>query len=239
MGLKLLKEKGLRLRFVVGEIGGPWSGTWIAWANQGKGDLYVSSRSIAGDLKVSLHQSGECRVALTHQHLRRPNPVAGPKDHKPLVWQMTENMGVPGLSRPLVINIPTTELDATVPPPKKAPVVFIPQASESQMTEISVVFTSPEVQITTWPGAATGTGFVAVFDLDLLGKAWFVYRDVPITSQFRARLEADRSAMNQLPVPPERTAAEEPSVYRGILISDLQNDTRALTELLIDPSAPA
>lgn len=237
-GLKLQKEKGLRLRFVVGTEEGPWSGTWIAWANQGKGDVYVANRSIAGDLKVSLHQSGECRFALTSQHLKKPNAIAGPDDRKPVAWQMTENVGMPGVSRPLAINIPSTELTDTVPPPKKAPVLFIPPAPEGQMTEIGFVFTRQDVKSDPWPGAATGMAFGAYFDLNGLEKAWILARHVEIPPEFRAGYERARATMNQFEVPPH-VAPSDASEYRAILMTNLQNDTRFLTEILIDPRVPA
>lgn len=204
----------------------------MAWVNQGKGDVYVANRSIAGDLKASLHQSGECRFALTSQHLQKPNRVAN--DRKPLIWQMRENMGVPGMSRPLVINIPSSELRPLVEPPKKAPVVFVPPADPGGMTEISVVFTAPELETDPWPGAHQGTSFLAVYDLSVLGKAWFLARNIEIPSDFAARIETDRKTMSSFKVPPD-VAGNGPGVYRAILVSSLQNDTRHLTEILISP----
>jgi hypothetical protein len=233
-GHPLLYEEGLTLRFVVGEVEQPpWSGTWVAWGNEGKGDIYVASRSIAGDLKVSLHQSGECRFALTSQHLRKPGRVANNRNS--LVWQMRENMGVPGMSRPLVINFPSSELHPMVEPPKKAPLVFVAPAAPGGMTEISVVFTAPGITTDPWPGAHQGISFLAVYDLPLLGKAWFLAREIDIPSDFAAQIETHRKIMNRFKVPPD-VAGNEPGAYRALLVSDLQNDTRHLTEILLSPA---
>lgn len=53
--------KGVALRFAVGEPGRRGT-VWRLWANRDKNDVYVSSRMSAGDLKVSLHQTGDWRL---------------------------------------------------------------------------------------------------------------------------------------------------------------------------------
>lgn len=229
-----VKEKGLRLRFVVGTLHGPWSGTWVVWANQGKGDIYVAARSVASQIKVSLHQSGQCRMALTREHLRRPNPLLGPSDRGAIVWEMRENLGMPGVSRPLAINFPGTELRPDVPPPKKAPVVFITPPPAARLVEVSIVFTSPTARSDPWPGAIRSqTALVAVFDLDALGKAWIVSREVDITPEHREQYELGRVALARDLPPREAVATGEEGVYRGLFVSNLENDTRFITELVL------
>ncbi|WP_201832843.1 hypothetical protein [Microvirga zambiensis] len=62
---KSLKDK---MRFAAGLRDGRYSGVWAAWSS--KSDFYLGARSILGSLKISLHQSGICRIALTEQQAK-------------------------------------------------------------------------------------------------------------------------------------------------------------------------
>jgi len=63
-------EKSLsNFRFVVGTEGGPFSSVWSAW--HGSNDYYVSARTIAGAMKISLHGSGKCRIALVDAYAEK------------------------------------------------------------------------------------------------------------------------------------------------------------------------
>jgi len=55
--------KGTALRFAVGEPGRR-STVWRLWANAGTDDVYLASRQTAGEMKVSLHQSGDWRAQI-------------------------------------------------------------------------------------------------------------------------------------------------------------------------------
>lgn len=193
MEFNLLQEDGLRLRFVVGSIEGPWSPTFVAWANQGKGDVYLSARSMAGDLKVSLHESGECALALTREHLKKQNLPVQQRARE--TWTPV-GMGAPGFSRALSIVIPPTELRTFAPPPKKAPVVFIPPAPEGMVTEISAIFSEAGTQVDHWPGATTGgTSFLAAYSLMPKRSLWFVSRNVDLPDKWRDEIERYRTAL--------------------------------------------
>ncbi len=63
------------VRFGVGSRDGPKSGVWRRWTPARKSDVYIAIRSYTGIMKVSLHESGECFVALTEQFAER-NPTA-------------------------------------------------------------------------------------------------------------------------------------------------------------------
>ena len=54
------------LRFAVGSPMGPRSRTWRLWVPKQKSDVYISGRSLANSVKVSLHEPGPSRFALTN-----------------------------------------------------------------------------------------------------------------------------------------------------------------------------
>jgi len=60
----------MALRFAVGTYDGSRSAVWRAWrhGNASKSDIFLASRSLAGTLKISFHESGEIRDAFTSQY---------------------------------------------------------------------------------------------------------------------------------------------------------------------------
>lgn len=62
-----MKEQNVK-RFAFVKSDGSYSSIWRIWSN--KNDIYVAARSIAGDIKISLHESGECHTAFTTQFMK-------------------------------------------------------------------------------------------------------------------------------------------------------------------------
>lgn len=97
------------LRFCIGEPAGPHSTTWKIWAN--RGDVYLSSRMLASDIKVSLHQSGDCQYSRTSESFARtgkPN-----QDRHIQKWKRRRIYPESGVVHLFRIIIPTTELRLT------------------------------------------------------------------------------------------------------------------------------
>jgi hypothetical protein len=57
------------MRFGVGDPMGRCSEVWRVWAEGRAGDVYVACRPVAGQVKVSLHASGEFREAYTKPYM--------------------------------------------------------------------------------------------------------------------------------------------------------------------------
>jgi hypothetical protein len=55
-------------RFGVGSADGPRSAVWRLWTGKGTSDVYVAARTLGGNLKVSLHESGVWRYAFTKEY---------------------------------------------------------------------------------------------------------------------------------------------------------------------------
>jgi hypothetical protein len=60
---RLCKDK---VRFAVGKPGGHHSSVWVTRAN--RSDFYIGARTVMGSTKISLHESGICRLGLTASH---------------------------------------------------------------------------------------------------------------------------------------------------------------------------
>lgn len=74
-------------RFAVSNANGLHSTAWAAWHNGN--DYYLGARSFLGSMKISLHASGICRVALTERYARSLNVsgMDGPKDRAYVKWR--------------------------------------------------------------------------------------------------------------------------------------------------------
>ena len=57
------------LRFCIGTPDGPHSSVWKIWTR--RSDVYLSARALAADLKVSLHESGQCQLSRTTEWIAR------------------------------------------------------------------------------------------------------------------------------------------------------------------------
>ena len=62
------KPRSEVVRFAVGGPDEPRSLVWRIWTHRGTSNLYISDRLQGGDWKVSLHESGDWRFALTREY---------------------------------------------------------------------------------------------------------------------------------------------------------------------------
>jgi hypothetical protein len=123
------------VRFAVGSPGGPRSDDRRLWVN--KNDVYMCHRGTGGMFKMSFHQSGICRWAMTEQY-RRGEPGPGIKR-----WRRdpTPPGGSDVASGAISIVIPTDYLSTALGPPTK-PVRWIPPAPPGDATVLELIFTN-------------------------------------------------------------------------------------------------
>jgi hypothetical protein len=77
--------KNHTFRVAVGDSNGAQSTVWRIWTN--RTDVYVSARDIAGDIKVSLHQSGTSQIGFTAESAEKrgihPHARLASRWHRP------------------------------------------------------------------------------------------------------------------------------------------------------------
>src|SRR5690606_17660656 len=100
------------LRFAVGSVDGPQSRTWRAWVPRNKSDLYVSTRKLGSAIKVSLHDPGPARIALTTEWIRKSDfsPPAGQDKRLAVAWERPRPRSPDQIARPLTIIVPWDEV---------------------------------------------------------------------------------------------------------------------------------
>jgi len=149
------------LRFAVGTADGPRSSTWRLWVPRGKSDVYVSSRRIANSVKVSLHEPGPARFALTSEFVREQEFVAPEGyDHR-MAKEWKRPRTSPGrVARPLAIVVPWDEVIDREDRDTDG-VLWSAQPPEGCAVHFDIIFVPPGMPVTGHPGARSmGTKLV-------------------------------------------------------------------------------
>jgi len=96
------------VRFAVGKPEGPRSTVWRLWTH--KNEVYISAWSLASDVKISLHSSGDWREALTTEHAAKGSPFVAPGQDRTIdKWQRPAEF-VAGATKAFMIVVPSSEV---------------------------------------------------------------------------------------------------------------------------------
>jgi hypothetical protein len=106
------------LRFALGSADGPRSSVWSVIGSRNTDDVYVGARDTLPSAKLSLHESGKWRRAMTRQEAERQNlPDGG--DRVMNRWEVPEPVA-DGWVHAVSIAIPSSSIQA-IPDPLKRP----------------------------------------------------------------------------------------------------------------------
>ena len=95
------KDANFFERVVVGRIYEPQSAVFRIWSPRGKSDVYAGVREITGEIKISLHETGECNAGLTTQFAMQEVTMA-PILSELSSFQMVKSSGSFGRTAPRV-----------------------------------------------------------------------------------------------------------------------------------------
>lgn len=134
---------------------------------RGKSDVYVSSRRVANSVKVSLHEPGPARFALTSEFVRRGD-YRPPEDRHPRLaveWERPRPKPPRSAARPLTILVPWDEVRHQTYE-ETGDIIWVPPPPEGTCIHFDVVYTPAGVEVIGHPGARSmGTRLVG--DLEL------------------------------------------------------------------------
>ncbi len=204
-----------------------------AWARHS--DAYLSARPIAHTIKVSFHEHGGWRMALTREHVERGSPFLMPgADRASQVWKRPPEIE-PGWTSALLIIVPATQLgrapDRDI---SRVPVVWHRDPGEGIETRYWVLFAAPSVRPEGgWPGRySMGTEQVGRLDLANGETVWIVCHDAPSTLE---SFLTNQKPLMSADAPHARLAYGQPgTVLRGYMFGTLENGTRVWLDLNFD-----
>lgn len=156
------------LRFAVGSAAGRRSRTWRLWVPKGKSDVYVSSRRLGKSVKVSLHEPGPSRFALTSEFVRSGSyqPPEGGDPRLAIEWERPRPKPPRHVARPFAIIVPWDEvLERDVE--EMGNVVWTPPPLEEMCVHFDLIYTPAGATATGHPGARSmGTELVGIVELE-------------------------------------------------------------------------
>jgi hypothetical protein len=195
------KEDDFVARVAVGHIHGLYSAVFRIWSPLGKSDVYASVREIAGEIKISLHETGQCNAGLTKQFsMQKVSAVAamGGSRHQSQ-WTRQTHVGSRVVT-PLQFVIPASELSTwRVEPVETEKMTWLEPPAQGRSVIISCAFTGQSVADDRWPGHCNGTRFLGTKLLPNGEKFWLVWQDCPtgpveqmILSEAQAHMKRQR-----------------------------------------------
>lgn len=196
------------VRFAVGNPAGAQSSIWRLWTSGKYSDVYLAARTVAQDVKVSLHGSGNWRHAFTSEHMSGPSPHISPdEDRARSKWQRPPEIA-PGVTRAFQILVPSSEVTVPKhliggnPPGSQKTIVWVPRAPAGSITYFTVLFTSPTTTAATlpgWPGRRRmGTRLVSRIGLPNGETVWVVTHEERMSESQRATLARRRVDISRL-----------------------------------------
>jgi len=199
----MVKRSDFHIRFAVGNPTEPRSSIWRVWtAKSPKSDVYLAARSLAGTLKVSLHESGIWRSAFVSQNVPRFLHSSEDRSRRLIQeWSRPSELA-PGVTLAFRIVVPTSDLTySPLATSDQNKVVWIPPPAVTHLTEICIFFTAPSVRVPSWPGGQSmGTKLLSSYPLASGETLWLVYLYNEQSYEFNAGLrEFKRSLLSTPP----------------------------------------
>jgi hypothetical protein len=193
--VRRLTQMSKRLRFGVGSATGPRSSTWILKAH--RNDVYLTQRRIGRHIKVSFHETGPWRFALTTEHLASPHRLRAPAGRDPRgahEWPRPPADAASGVTRAFAIVIPWFEVRDR-PGAEAGDVVWAETPPRGSSVEFDVFFVAPTALVTGHPGARSmGTRAVGSIALPNGERVFVVWWTPQITDTIQKQLDRLLSA---------------------------------------------
>jgi len=167
------------LRFGITDGTGHRAATWKLWTETGKkrSEVYLTSRSLGGTLKASLHESGNWHIAYSQKTFERDVKGAIPKQKDRFITKWPRpNEIASGITLAFRIVTPWSAITNLIEESKTKNVIWLPNAPKPKATKIDIIFTQPKVLVSGWPGRRSmGTALIGSMPLESGEIVWAVY----------------------------------------------------------------
>ena len=215
------------VRVAVGCAFGPQSAIFRIWSPPAKSDIYAAVRDIAGDIKISLHETGKCNAGLTIQFARREMAAVaamGGSRHQSQWFRQTHVGSL--IVTPLQFVIPDSELsiwrDRAIMSEK---VTWLEPPGYDRSLIISCIFSGQSLPDDEWPGCRNGTNFLGTKLLPNGEKFWLIWQNCP-TGQIEQQIlsEAKAHKKRQIPVCFSSINDDTPPAPRSLIFKEYPKD---------------
>lgn len=219
------------VRFAVGGPDEPRSLVWRVWTTKGKSDVYISGRLQGGDWKVSLHESGDWRFALTREFTEKRGSDSRVTFEQ---WKRPQPLRE-GVTTAFEIVVPSAELAL---PPRPLPedrkkhtknVTWFPPAPEGCSTHFIVMYTEPG-----WPAPKAAPHILSIFTLPDGRTVSIVVLEQAIPQDQQEKIEAKKQALAEKmrhASAEDRAAFEAALEPRGYLYGHNESGTRFFIDI--------
>ncbi len=164
------------IRFGISDRAGYRAATLKLWTPSNQSDIYLVCRELRGELKSSLHKSGNWHVAYSQTTFEADVQGAIPSQEDRFIekWPRPKPIA-PGVTLAFRIVTPYSAVTSVIKELDKK-VVWIPNCPPPHATEIDIIFVAPTTPITGWPGKSNmGTKLVGSYELTNGESVWVVY----------------------------------------------------------------
>jgi len=146
-----------------------------------KHDVYLACRALKGELKASLHQSGNWHIAFSKKSYKNgfADESNRPDSRFTDVWPRPPEIA-PGITLAFRIVVPWFSATVDVAE-EEANVILVPPALEGHAIEFAILITSPTCIVSDWPAKRSmGSKLVGSILLASGETVWVVYTTMPI-----------------------------------------------------------
>jgi hypothetical protein len=189
-------------RFGVRDEGGAESSVWRLWRGKRSSDVYLAARTLAGDFKVGLHESGEWQLGLTAQASGVAADVIREKLGGRHMARWQRPSGLPWGVRAFTVYVPTSQLRPPSGIANMKPIHWVTAAPIGYAVAFTIVFTRADVEMPDgeWPRASNAeTELVGDLPLPNGERVWLLHHQTPEDPMIQAALSSAREAFNRRP----------------------------------------
>jgi hypothetical protein len=223
------------LRFGVSDGAGKRGATWKLSVGKAAPDVYLACRALQGTLKISLHASGEWRIAyLERAHKKLVDGLPGDRGRVIREWPRPREFAF-GSTLAFRIITPWSVITSDIDPKQDKSVRWITKAARGKAIEIDIIITKTQ-QPSGWPGQRSmGTALLGSLPLSSGETVWVVSWEVPMP---------DYAAMGPIPMGQFFKGVSwrdlrRGQMLRGLFFGDAQDGSRVVHDMAIlyKPSA--
>ncbi|MCJ7655077.1 MAG: hypothetical protein MUO97_07245 [Dehalococcoidia bacterium] len=173
------------ISFAITDGIGRRAATWKCWAHTGKkkSDIYLACRELGGYLKISLHQSGDWRIAYTQEFFKENLSTFPDKRDNRVIMQWPRPPQIAeGITLAFRIITPYSAVSTALDIPLPKHIISIPVPPDNRAVEIAAIITAPYTLVSNWPGRnSMDTQLIGLMVLDSGETVWIVHRvtDIP------------------------------------------------------------